>query len=181
MRTRFARPRGRASRVPAGSTGGGSTDPPRSDPSTRCPRTSTRGPSRHVPRIDNFAIDRRDGGRRGAREVHGRVRVPHAPRIVSVRRAEDDLAVARDSAVDAGARAAPWRVDHRPRVEEDIEQSRPETLVPDVPRGGRHEQTGPLRNLIALQDSAEHSDVLEAGVRARAEVHLVDPETEDAR
>src|SRR5437773_1743706 len=106
------------------------------------------------------------GPRRG--EVYLRLRRPHAPRIVSVRRGDADFVAREGAEVAPEARAAGRRGERRPGVHEDLDQAFLERLAIDDLRG-RWDLTHNARcDLLALHQFPRNPPVLCPGWRARA-------------
>src|SRR2546429_9694778 len=98
------------------------------------------------------------GPRRG--EVYLRLRRPHAPRIVTVRRGDADFVAREGAEVAPEARAAGRRGERRPGVHEDLDQAVLERLAIDDLRGrGDLEPTAPC-DLLALQPFHRDAPVL---------------------
>src|SRR5574340_993177 len=113
---------------------------------TSSPTTNATLPiSAPLPRVGQDARDGRGGRDGGRAEVDLRLRVPHPPLEVPVRRGDGALAVAERPLVDAEARAAAGVHDDGARLHEVGDVAAVERLLEDAPGGGEDEHPRPLR------------------------------------
>src|SRR5512138_2550550 len=134
-----------------------------------------------LPRVGDDARDGRGGRDGGGGEVDLRLRVPHPPLEVPVRRGDRDLAVAERPLVDAEARAAAGVHDDGARLHEVGDEALLERGLVDASRGGEDEHPGPLRDLLPADDVRGRLEVVEPAVRAGADDDLLDRDAGDLR